>query len=544
MKKSCVKTIALFLTVAIASTVLISCGEEGVTTAGGSVDLEKLANSSYPIETDATLKWWSYRGGTAYGDYVSADEMPSIANYEKATGVDIEWEYVMSGQEKQQFNLMMASGELPDIISYYWTYNDIPAGPDKAIADGFLTSLNEYIPKYAPGLNKYLEENPGVARDLKSDGGQYYYMPSYSSFEAEAKNLLSSGWMFRKDWLDELGLPVPETIDDWYTTLKAFKEMKNASAPLSVSYQQFNRGLSGAFGVALGLYKDGNTVKFGYAEPGYKDFLTTMNKWYNEGLLDKSVASIDQKSVDAKMLNGSAGATFGWMSTGFEKLTGAARENEPTYTLVGVPYPTLKKGEKNQFVLRDPVTYFAGAAITQACKNKELAVKLLDFGFTPEGREVLRYGIEGETYEIEDGNYKYTDLIERNPDGLTRSEALSVFVRNTENIPALTGTVGLRAKEKSVYKYLEAEQALANWRDNEGDKTRLPSTLAPAFEDSSEYAQIMTDLNAYCPEMMLKFIIGEEPLTKYDEYIAELEQRGLSRALEIMQASYDRYMSR
>lgn len=544
MKKSCVKTIALFLAVAIASTALISCGKEDVTTAGGSVDLEKLANSSYPIETDATLKWWSYRGGTTYGEYVSADEMPSITNYEKATGVDIEWEYVMAGQEKQQFNLMMASGELPDIISYYWTYNDIPSGPDKAIADGFLTSLNEYIPKYAPGLNKYLEENPGVARDLKSDGGQYYYVPSYSSFESEAKNLLSSGWMFRKDWLDELGLPVPETIDDWYTTLKAFKEKKNATAPLSVSYQQFNRGLSGAFGIGLGLYKDGNTIKFGYAEPGYKDFLTTMNKWYNEGLLDKSVASIDQKSVDAKMLNGNAGATFGWMTTVFEKLTGAARESDPSYTLVGVPYPTMKKGEKNQFVLRDPVTYFAGAAITQACKNKELAVKLLDFGFTPEGREVLRYGVEGETYEIEDGNYKYTDLIERNPDGLTRAEAFSTFVRNTENIPALTGTVGLRAGTKTVYKYPEAEQALINWRDNEGDKTRMPSTLAPAVENASEYAQIMTDLNAYCPEMMLKFIIGEEPLSKYDEYIAELEQRGLSRALEIMQASYDRYMSR
>ena len=45
--------------------------------------------------------------------------------------------------------------------------------------------------------------------------------------------------MIRKDWLDDLGLEVPETIDEWYTALKAFKEEKGATAPLTLNTYAF-----------------------------------------------------------------------------------------------------------------------------------------------------------------------------------------------------------------------------------------------------------------------------------------------------------------
>lgn len=537
------KAIAIVSATMVMITCISGCktGDEEAT---GGVDLKALAESSYPLQTDQKIKWWSYRGGTVYGGYSSPEDMPSMANYEKDTGVDIEWTFATPGQETQQFNLLLASGDIPDIVSYYWTYNDIPGGPDKAIKDGYFASLNDLIPTYAPAFNEYLEENPTAKRELTTDDGNYFYFPSYTTSEEEAKTLISAGYMFRKDWLDELNLPVPETIDDWYITLKAFKEKKNASAPLSLVYGNLSRGLTGAWGIGLPTYKEGNTVKYGYAEPAYKDFLITMNKWYKEGLLDKSFASIDSKSVDAKIINGDAGATFGWAQGGLLKWTNAARINDPDFELVGVPYPVMNRGEISEFALRDPMVYFAGCAVGQKSKNKELAVKLLDYGFTQEGRERMMFGVENDTYTIEKGVYKYTDKIDANADGLSAAEAKYLYVRNEHNIPLLNSNLNLRAKVEEVFALPELETAVKTWRNNKGDMSRLPTTLAPSLEDSTEYGRILTDLNSYASEMMLKFIVGETPFSEYDNYLSELEKRGLSRMLEIAQASYDRYLAR
>lgn len=537
------KIIAVVSAAALMAACFSGCGNS--TDVGNeNKDLKALAESSYPLETNQKLKWWSYSGGTVFGgEYASPEEMPSVVNYEEATGVDIEWTFATPGQEKQQFNLLLASDDIPDIITHYWTYNDIPGGPDKAIKDGYIASLNELIPTYAPAFNKYLEENPQAARDLKTDSGNYFYFPSYTTTEEEAVNLLTSGYVFRKDWLDELNLPVPETIDEWYTVLKAFKEKKNVSAPLSIPYFHMGRGLSGAWKVGIPTYKDGDTVKYGYAEPAFKDFLMTMNKWYEEGLLDKSFASIDTKSVDAKIVNGNAGATFVW-SSGFFKLTNAARESNPDFELVGVPFPVMNKGENSAYAQRDPMVYFAGAAIGKNSKNKELAVKLLDYGFTQEGREALKFGKENDTFVIKDNTYVYTDKIEANKEGISKAEALTVYARNGQSVPLLLANAGLRANVVETFTPTELGDAIKTWRKNEGDKTRLLTTLAPSLEDSAEYGRILTDLNSYSEEMMLKFIVGETPFSEYDNYLAELEKRGLSRLLEILQSSYDRYLER
>lgn len=535
------------IAVASAAAVMITCVSGCKTQndeTNGNLDLKALAESSYPLKTDQKIKWWSYRGGSVYGGYNSPTEMPSLADYEKAIGVDIDWTFAVSGQETQQFNLLLASGDIPDIVGYYWTYNDIPGGPDKAIKDGYLAALNDLIPTYAPAYNEYLEENPSAKRELTTDEGNYFYFPSYTMTEEEAKINISSGYMFRKDWLDDLNLPVPETVDDWYKTLKAFKEKKNASAPFSISYANLSRGLPGAWGIGLPTYKEGTTVKYGYAEPAYKEFLMEMNKWYKEGLLDKSFASIDSKGIDAKIINGDSGASFGWAQSGFVKWTNAARVNNPDFELVGVSYPVMNRGEISTFAPRDPQVYFAGCAIGQKSKNKELATKILDYGFTQEGRERMMFGIENDTFTIENGEYKLTDKILANKDGLSEAEAKSIYIRNDQNIPLLNSNLNLRAKVVETFSLPELETAVKSWRNNEGDKSRLPATLAPSLEDATEYGRILTDLNSYASEMMLKFIVGETPFSEYDNYLAELERRGLHRMLEIAQASYDRYLAR
>lgn len=135
----------------------------------------------------------------------------------------------------QEFNLVLASNDLPDVWMNNWL--NFPGGPKRAIDQGYILRLNDIIDKYAPNFKKVLQENPQIAKDIRTDEGDYYAFP----FIRSEFDKTYVGPIIRKDWLDELGLPVPETIDEWYTVLKAFKEKKNAAAPLTFWHPAFSQ---------------------------------------------------------------------------------------------------------------------------------------------------------------------------------------------------------------------------------------------------------------------------------------------------------------
>ena len=519
------------------------CDKDGKTSSGGadSEFLEYLKTADYPVKTDEVLTCWSYRGGTTYGEY-DATELPYLKNYEEKTGIKVEWTFANT-DVKQQFNLLVASGDFPDMVSYMWGVSaDFPGGPERAISEGYISVLDDLIPQYAPNFNAYLEGNELARRELKTDSSNYYYIPNYVTTK-EANGAVSNGYVFRKDWLDELGLSVPETIEDWYTILKAFKEKKGAEAPLSLQYSALGRGMTNPYDISLGLYVDNGKVKSGYAEQGYLEFLKEMNKWYKEGLLDSNIATVDSKSVTANILNNKSGATHFWMS-GMRNALIAGREQDADFDLVGVQFPVEERGDMPKFGTRDPMVYNSGFAISQKTNKKELAMKLLDYGFTKEGRELMLFGIEGETFTIENGEYKYTDLITSNPDGLSLNEAKAVYIRNTENIPLLSGYHDLNASYVAKDPSPEVDAAIEVWKKNDNTKVYFSNSIAPGADETSEYAKLQTEINTYTSEMFLKFIVGEESLENFDAYLEELNKRGLARYLEIAQKSYDRYAAR
>ena len=81
------------------------------------------------------------------------------------------------------------------------------------------------------------------------------------------------------------------------------------------------------------------------------------------------------------------------------------------------------------------------------------------------------------------------------------------------------------------------------WGDHNGKAHRLPP-VTPTTEESTELASITNELNTYRDEMILKFIFGDESLDNFDEYVQNLENMGLSRALEIQNAALERYNAR
>ena len=521
MKKN--KAVVAVLSVALAATALSGCGAK------------KEASSS--DDKNAKLRYWSHLSSYTSSQVSNLADTPMIKQLKKDTGIEVEFEHPPQGQEIEKFNIMIAGDNLPDIIQFNWEQN-YPGGPGKAIKDKVIIDINE-IKDSAPNLYAYLKDHDDVRKLSSTDGGEQFAFPFVRGDESLRIN---KGPVLRKDWLDDLGLSVPETIDEWETVLRAFKDKKGATAPLSVTYTQMKdtTAFVGTFNTMLNFYIDGNTVKHGFLDPQLKDFLVTMNKWYTEGLLDRDFATADSATIDSYILNGNTGAVVCSLGGGIGRYMTAAPDDK--YMLVGAPYPVTEKGkicEFNALQRAVPPAFGSYAAISADCKHRELAAKLLDYGYSEKGKMLYNFGIEGESYEMVDGYPKYTDLIVNNPDGLSMTEALSLYTYAYDCGPTIQD---VRYMEQYAARP-EQQEAWSTWEKSSMIKHITPP-LNLETDEVNEYANISNAVQTYADEMILKMIMGVEPISKYDEFVKGVKERGIDKMLEMKQSSYKRYMSK
>lgn len=497
----------------------------------------------YPMKTDVTLKYWMPMASNWSSYAKNFGELPIAQELTKKTGIKVEYIHPPTGQEKDVFNILVASGDFPDIIEYKWT--DFPGGPSAAINNQVIIKLNDAIDKYSPNLKKYLAERPNYNKETKMDDGTYYFYP----FIRDGKELANtSGPIFRKDWLADVGLSVPETLDDWYNVLKAFKEKKGAAIPLTVigdkNGTQANILFESAFNTyvsgANGFYVKDNKVYCGFMDASYKDELAYMAKLYADGLMDKNFASTDTKARDSNMLNGKSGATYGAGGGSIGTYMSTMKDKEPKYDLVAAKFPVQKKGDR--------LTIGSGStgmdrnvqcAITTKCKNVEVAARFLDFGYSKEGNLIYNFGTEGKSYTMVNGVPTYTDEVMKNPDKLTVAQAMSKYARGNVNGP-FAQSVGYI---QQYYELSQQKEALKVWSDHDKANSVLP-LVTPTDAESNETAKIMNDIQTYVQEMQYKFIMGQIPMSDFDKYVDQLKKMNIEKAIALKQQSLDRFNKR
>jgi putative aldouronate transport system substrate-binding protein len=501
---------------------------------------------TYPVETTETLTYWIDLNAQNVAPNFNSFNDTEFAKYiQEETGIKIEYMSPPVGNQEQSFNLLVASGNMPDIIAYDWAKpGRYPGGPEAAIANKVILPLNDLLEKYAPDLMKILKDNPEYDKMVKTDSGQYYIFPV---MKMDDYLNTTYGLVLRGDWLQELDLEVPVTIDDWHEVLTAFKEKKGAEYPYTYSspsriFNPFENGMFiGAFGITKNWYLEGDKVTFGPYEAGYKDWLATMAKWYSEGLIDNNFATNDQAAMDSNILNGLSGATSLWLGSGLGKYLPGLRATDPNATLVAAPYPVLKEGDTPQFnSLLNPFDG-AGACITTSCKNPELAVKFLNYGYTEKGRKTYNYGREGISYTYDDqGVVHLTDAVTKNPDGWPIGQAWSKYAHGVYPGPYFSE----RRFLELYYRFPEQLDGLDKFTATNMRAHLLPP-ISPNQEESAEFARIMTDVQAYLDEYTLTAIMGTVDIeSTYEGFVAEMKRLGMDRAIEIQQTAFDRYNAR
>ncbi|NTV88784.1 MAG: extracellular solute-binding protein [Clostridiales bacterium] len=474
----------------------------------------------------------------------SPDDGTFFPELEKRTNVHIKMVQVSTETLMETFNLMIASGEYPDIIQNATSlYN---GGGDKAIKDGVIIRLNELIEKNMPNLTKILNTNDTVKKELLTDEGN---IAAFSMIQKESA-LPDYGPFIRQDWLDDLGLKAPVTYDDYYNVLKAFKEKKNAVAPLWLSPAGVPNGdfltagydVMGFLYVANGRavapwYQVDGKMKFGLIEPGFKEYLTMINKWYTEGLFNKDFSSYQESAKDPNEAFLTTGKTGLWYADQWSPDAYKSKATDPKFHAVGITDAVKKAGDKTHFAMQAGMTSQNNAyAITTSCKNPDLAAKWVDYWYSDEGSLLANYGIEGQTFDYVDNKPVFKDIVSKNPD-LVLNLAISKYTMQFGPF------VNDYTRFQQGYTQ-EQKDAATTWASNRDSAYSIPAGMVLNVAESETYSLKFGDINTYASEMILKFITGKEPISKFDEFTAKIKSMGIDDCIAVYQTCYDRYMSR
>lgn len=546
------KRISALVVSAVMVTSLAGCnsgGKTGSRETGQTGETQKIQETqetkeagefSYPMDGGGTVTYWMELNPNVAANYTNMGETHFAKKLQADTGISIEYQHPAVGQGIEQFNLLLSNRTLPDIIEYGWF--GYAGGPQKAIEDSVIIPLNDIIDQYCPNFKAYLEANPEVDKMIKTDDGTYYCFPFIRGAD---KLMVSTGPMLREDWLQELNLEIPTTIDEWYEVLSAFKNEKGAAAPFTYQYSQValtdNNPFANAFGAPRTFYLgDDGKVHYGAIEDGYKEYLQTMNQWMAEGLIDVDLATLTGDQVSAKITNGSAGAAYGYCGSGMGTWINSGKATDEKFSLAAAPWPVINKGDKPQFAQKDNayVITQGAAAITTSCENVELAARLLDYAYGKEGNILYNFGEEGVSYTVENGEFIYTDELLKNPN-LSITHAMAGYIRANYNGPFVQD-------ERYATQYYQLEnqkKALEIWSDTNAGAHVLPP-ITPTVDESQEQARIMNEVNTYRDEMTLKFILGNKGFDEWDDYVKTIKDMNIDRVLEIQNSALERYNSR
>ncbi|SES16186.1 putative aldouronate transport system substrate-binding protein [Butyrivibrio fibrisolvens] len=541
------KIVALFLTAMTTVAAITGCskdaGQAGGSTSSADYAYNEDGEWTWPLKEKKELSIWIVWSN----DYVeNPNDLKAIQKMEELTNVHINWQVVDAASAQEQFGLMLASGEYPDIIRDCGTY--YPGGTEKGVQDGVLVDLTDVAEKYMPNYTALRTSIPELEKDTVTDEGKIVGTRTITSYFGDIRGeRVWAGMALRGDWLDELGLEVPRTIDDWDKVLTAFKEnYPECEAPLMIGtngYDYFSHFLS-AYGVLGEFYKDGDTVKYGPLEDGYKQWLTLFHDWYERGLIDPNFMtnSADMASPADYIGTGKAGAGVQLWGLTSDVLKTQGYTTDEDFNLVATSSPVLKEGDTPEIGFNTSALVKEEVGISTSTKDLELACRYLDFWYSNESMLLNTLGIEGESYTVDaDGTYHLTDAMQAMIDEgkvNTRAEAVYTYTLGTADFGLYNWGMF-----DPIY---EGQDALKAYDEFDKDKfdLMLPPCMTMTDAENTEYVTLYTDIQTLARENTVKFITGEKSLDEYEEFVEQLRSYNIDRCIELQQAALDRYNAR
>lgn len=408
------------------------------------------------------------------------------------------------------------------------------AGVDSAVEQEVLLDLVPYLEEYGPDYNRILNEHPDFRAELTSSEGHIVSFSEYCEYN-------DSGTVIRMDWLKQLGLEVPKTMDEVTDVARALRDEMGIRNPVMWSSDLGTFFGWNAFGVtgpdlgALGwqVLEDGKTVVPSITLDGYKECLQWMHDAYEEKLCTDDFLSVLNLAYDDFIYSNEAGICYS--NSNLLADGGAERSGQPDYDLRAIPDPMKVAGTENTLAKTTGGAGASALAVSALTEYPEECVAYMNWLYTDEGILVSNYGIEGESFEYdENGRPQYTDVI-------MKAEGMPPFVATFLHT-SLVGTPYYNTTERKIASFsTEAEKECIDvWATGRTGTNIYQGNMT--LEESEEFNLVSSDINTAASEQCLRFVTGDRSLSEFDSFLDDLYTMGLGRLTEIKQAAYDRYL--
>ncbi len=512
--------------------------------AEAAVEPEGLQVVELPIEEEAV----HYSCWMPVAPYVStmmnledfSEQVAMVKMINEATNVYIDFNAVAGGfVEQESFNLMIAGGDYTDIIgvmNYYGSSSGASAGSaghEKAIEDGIIIDLYDDLKEYAPNYWNILTSDDNAYMTMRTQSG---YMGCIAQLLKKA-GTENQGMIVRKDWLEASGVGSLDTMDQYEQYLTYCKDNYGAYAYLQ--YEGLDTDWGSAFNITPGAFNvvDGKVVH-SFTTDAFKDYLTKMNDWYKKGLFnDDFYNDTDITTVRTDMANDLCSFVDG-SAEGMSNIFDMNPENA-SMELKATAYPKADGVDEihvgfESKLIKNSDTW----AISTACDDPIPLLKLVNWLYSEEGQQMYNWGEEGVAFEYdENGQPQWTDLVVNNPDGLNFMFASYLYATGVGSVYF----PGVYDMEKGFYSYnddqLEAVDTLASLTDGANN---MPAYVSLDNAEQDRYNSVATDLDTYANGMILKFILGDEPMSNYQAFLDTCMDMGLQQMTDIYQGAYDR----
>lgn len=498
---------------------------------------EEIAKVELPIvEEPVTFSYWMGLNEQVT-NFIDdpAKQLVVMREVQERTNVFFDVQWVASTVESEQFDLMMAGGDYCDIIN---AMNYYSTGIEGAVDDGVILDIYPFLEENAPNYWKHLTSDVSTLMSFLTNSG---YIGTLGIFyEGEQQNTQTRGLVLNGDWLEEFGMEIPTTYDEYYRYLVQANKQHNAQA--FIANDGLEESLLAGFNIRDDMIVVDGEVKYGYTEDGMYDYVKLVSQWYAEGIIDADFYDgMDMGTI----LPGFSGLELSsWPGTADAMVYIKDFTAEGvTINCVGAAFPKqTADSEVHVYNECSNVRDNDSWAFSVNCSEDDVAILLgvVEYLFSAEGSFLFNYGLEGEAYELDEaGKPQWTDLILNNPDGLNYNNAAFTYASTNSSFyfPSVMNI------EKGFYACGDAQWAAMELFSNSGDDAyTIPAAVSLTVDESSEYSALAADIETYAQETIMKWIINNDLTEEYwNTYVAACEGMGSSTMTKIYQAAYDRY---
>lgn len=547
MKRSMLKVLALLAVAAMFGGLFCGCSASSAPTVAPATASAASAETAAPSAALATPQKVTITSFTSTDPDIDQlcggdpNNEPWAKIKEAKTGIHVDYIFASPDNAADKFKLLLSSGDVPDIFGSTLD-SDYAGGKAKALADGLIVSINKYLDTTCIDYKKALESNPEYMKNIQDDNGVIY---GFAALRSNSSRIYG-GPMIRRDLLTKAGITsLPVTIDDWYTDLKAIKTAGYTS-PLTIQFwwKIDEGGFCGAYGTT-GNFVIGtdDKIHLGAIEDGYRQFLTTFQKWYAEGLIDPDFFTVSDGSlVNAKLTDmKTSGAALANVSR-IQISNTAGKQKDSNFDMIGTQYPVLNAGDQPLYGQQDPPVDQRWYVSAKA-KDIEACMRWYDYDYTDEGVALENWGIQDKTYTVSAGKKAFTNMIpigaEKNPDGLTLDQSLKMYIPMAVDLNGVEDGDSFIALRMTYPGQADSIKAWTNFKIAYSLPPSLSYTTAEQIV-MKQQQNILDDIKSW----RAKFVTGNANLSQWDAYVAEIKSLGSDDVLTVMNLAYERFKAR